>query len=64
MRRTPESYKPIRSRADRCNPQSLGADRGSLGVAHPLAAFRASGYLERVTRERAAKAAGAVSSYA
>ncbi|MEK7407311.1 MAG: TIM barrel protein [Acidobacteriota bacterium] len=39
--------------------------RRSKGLApDPLAAFRASGYLERVTRERAAKAAGAVSSYA
>ncbi len=39
--------------------------RRSKGLApDPLAAFRASGYLERITRERAEKNTGAVSSYA
>jgi len=39
--------------------------RRSKGLSpDPLAAFRASGYLERITRERAEKNTGAVSSYA
>jgi L-rhamnose isomerase/sugar isomerase len=59
--------------AEECLKQAFATDvrpllrewRRSKGLAEdPLAAFRASGYLERITRERAEKNQGAVASYA